>query len=277
VFSFLQKDYTNGSGAHGMYGWQGVNYNTLTGTEISLSSVIKDKSALLEAICRELRQRYPQSRFDDLEEILRITAAEDKLNWTLDPRGITFYFNPYEIASYAEGLLTATILFAEQPEIFTGYYSQTAMAYAQPFDTDYALITSLKDDGRRDVIVVEGEPAAVRVTVNGKSKTVLGQLTELQPVFVHMEDGCNYIYIDGQCPDSSRQTLVIELGRKTIRCMDTVPFSFRHTEAVSPAVLESWHFLTNPNGFYFDRSGTFTTTTKTDICAIGAKGELTFG
>ncbi|MCR5758389.1 MAG: DUF3298 and DUF4163 domain-containing protein [Selenomonas sp.] len=277
VFSFLQKNYTNGSGAHGLYDWQGVNYNTLTGTKISLSSVITDENALVEAICQRLRQGYPQSQFDNLEETIKACIAEDKLNWSLDPRGVTFYFNPYEIASYAEGLLTATILFAERPDLFTGYYSQTAKTYAQPFDAAYALITSLKDDERRDVIAVEGGAETVRVTVNGMTKAVAGQLTDLQPVLVHMEDGRNYLYIDGQSPDSSRQTMVIQLGRNTIRCIDTLPFSFRHTEAVSPAVIESWQFLTNPEGFYFDRSGSFTSTTQTDICAIGEKGELTFG
>lgn len=59
--------------------------------------------------------------------------------------------------------------------------------------------------------------------------------------------------------------------------MNTLPYSFRHTVAVAPEVQEYWNFLTNPNGFYIDRSGPITSTTKTDICAVGEKGELTFG
>ena len=116
--SFLQQEYTGSSGVHGMYVWEGVNLDPLTGEKIPLSAVVKDKDALVKAICKQLRQDYPHSSFDGLEAKLQQEASSDTLNWTLDPRGITFYFNPYEIASYAEGLLMATILFREQPELF---------------------------------------------------------------------------------------------------------------------------------------------------------------
>ena len=145
--SFLQQEYTGSSGVHGMYAWEGVNLDPLTGETITLSAVVKDKDALVKAVCQQLRQDYPQSNFDGLESRLQEDALADKLNWTLDPRGLTFYFNPYEIASYAEGLLMATILFREQPELFNIAYQQTAAAYAQPFSAYYPLTTSLNDNG----------------------------------------------------------------------------------------------------------------------------------
>lgn len=275
--SFLQQEYTGSSGVHGMYAWEGVNLDPLTGEPIPLSAVVKDKDALVKAVCQQLRQDYPQSNFDGLESRLQEDALADKLNWTLDPRGITFYFNPYEIASYAEGLLMATILFREQPELFNIAYQQTAAAYAQPFSAYYPLTTSLNDNGRRDVIEVVQMDGAVRVRLNGQDTAIPAALTDLQPVLIHMEDGRNYLYIDGNGKDSVRQTLVVQLGAKSARYISTLPYSFRHTIAVAPAVQEYWNFLTNPNGFYIDRKGAFTSTTKTDICAIGEKGELTFG
>ena len=275
--SFLQQEYTGSSGVHGMYAWEGVNLDPLTGETITLSAVVKDKDALVKAVCQQLRQDYPQSNFDGLESRLQEDALADKLNWTLDPRGLTFYFNPYEIASYAEGLLMATILFREQPELFNIAYQQTAAAYAQPFSAYYPLTTSLNDNGRRDVIEVVHMDGAVRVRLNGQDTAIPAALTDLQPVLIHMEDGRNYLYIDGKGKDSVRQTLVVQLGAKSARYISTLPYSFRHTIAVAPAVQEYWNFLTNPNGFYIDRKGAFTSTTKTDICAIGEKGELTFG
>lgn len=275
--SFLQQEYTGSSGVHGMYAWEGVNLDPLTGEPIPLSAVVKDKDALVKAVCQQLRHDYPQSNFDGLESRLQEDALADKLNWTLDPRGITFYFNPYEIASYAEGLLMATILFREQPELFNIAYQQTAAAYAQPFSAYYPLTTSLNDNGRRDVIEVVQMDGAVRVRLNGQDTAIPAALTDLQPVLIHMEDGRNYLYIDGNGKDSVRQTLVVQLGAKSARYISTLPYSFRHTIAVAPAVQEYWNFLTNPNGFYIDRKGAFTSTTKTDICAIGEKGELTFG
>lgn len=275
--SFLQQEYTGSSGVHGMYAWEGVNLDPLTGEPIPLSVVVKDREALVKAVCQQLRHDYPQSNFDGLESRLQEDALADKLNWTLDPRGITFYFNPYEIASYAEGLLMATILFREQPELFNIAYQQTAAAYAQPFSAYYPLTTSLNDNGRRDVIEVVQMDGAVRVRLNGQDTVIAANLTDLQPVLIHMEDGRNYLYIDGSDKDSVRQTLVVQLGAKSARYINTLPYSFRHTIAVAPAVQEYWNFLTNPNGFYIDRKGAFTSTTKTDICAVGEKGELTFG
>lgn len=278
VFSFLQQEYTGGSGAHGMYSWQGVNLSPLTGAPIPLAAVIRDRERLAEAICLQLRQDYPRSAFGDLDETIRELAYKDKLNWTLDPRGITFYFNPYEIASYAEGLLMTTILFAEQPDLFQWTYRQQPGAYAQPFPADYELTTSLRDNGKRDVLHVCSQDGAIHVGWNGREAEFLqAELQDPQPVLVHMEDGRNYLYIDGMNQDTSRKTLVVELGRKSVRYVNVLPYSFRHTQAVSPVVQVHWNFLTNPNGFFFDKTSPIISTSHTDICAVGEKGELTFG
>lgn len=62
--SFLQQEYTGSSGVHGMYAWEGVNLDPLTGEPIPLSAVVKDKDALVKAVCQQLRHDYPHSSFD---------------------------------------------------------------------------------------------------------------------------------------------------------------------------------------------------------------------
>lgn len=278
VVSFLQKEYSGGSGAHGMYSWHGVNLSTFTGAPVPLAAVIRDREVMTTAICRQLRLDNPSTHFDNLDQYVRDMAYDDRLNWTLDPRGITFYFNPYEIASYADGLLTATILFREQPDLFQWAYTQAPAAYAQPFTDGYELRTSLQDKGRRDVLSVYAQDGMVHVSLNGQdAEFPQPDFRDIEPVLIHMEDGRNYLYIDGTGEDSSRRTMVVQLGRKSARCLNILPYSFRHTEAVSPAVQVYWHFLTNPNGFYFDKSAPIIKTSHTDICAVGEKGELTFG
>ena len=276
--SFLQYEYTGGSGVHGMYHWQGVNLSTVTGAPLPLEAVVRDKKALAGAICERLRADYPDSPFAQLDEKMVEKALTDQLNWTLDPQGLTFYFNPYEIASYAEGLLTATILFKERPDLFQGPYRQPAAAYAQPFPAYYPLTTSLRDNGERDVISVYEAKGSVHVMLNGTDNAFPVDLADLQPVLIHMEDGRNYLYIDGTRQGKSiRNTLVVQLGSRSARYVDTLAYSFRHTIAVAPRVQEYWHFLTNPNGFCIDQESPFISTSKTDICAIGENGTLTFG
>ncbi len=276
--SFLQKEYSWEAGVHGMYGWQGVTLSTATGSPIPLSSIIRDKQELTKAICSRLRKDYQDRVFAEMEETVAEMADKDMLNWTLDPRGITFYFNPYCIAPYAAGLLTTTILFREAPELFQEAYCQEAPAYAQPFTAACDLTVDLSDTGRRSTLNVYPFAGTIHLILNGREMSFPVSLTDLQPVFIHLEDGRSYLYIDGIEQDTSaRKTLVLQLEGSSARQEALLPYSFRHTIAVAPAVQEYWNFLTNPNGFYFDRSSDFTESSETDICSVNDQGTLAYG
>ncbi len=276
--SFIQKEYLGGHGAHGMYGWTGVTLSTATGAPLPLTAIIKDNQALTKAICTQLRKDYQDKLYAEMEKTVAETVEKNRMNWTLNPRGITFYFNPYGIAPYAAGLLTSTILFKEAPELFHAAYCQGAPAYAQPFTTGYDLTVDLTDTGNRSTIQVFPYAGTIHMVLNGKEMSFPVSLTDLQPVFIHMEDGRNYLYIDGTEQDTStRKTLVLQLENNSARQIELLPYSFRHTTAVSPAVQEYWNFLTNPNGFYFDQSSDFTSTSKTDICSVNQNGTLAYG
>lgn len=277
VVSYLEMEYTDTGGAHGMYGWQGVNLITDTGEELSLFHVVKDTGKLTELIIDQLKKDYPDAPFFDLEKTVRRLALQGELNWTIDPRGLTFYFNPYAIAPYSEGLLTATILFKEHPQIFNEYYLDTAPEYAQPFPSYYKLVTSLNDSATRDTISVWGGVGKLHVVLNGTDTAWEVPWTDLKPVLVHMKDKRNYLYIDGCNPEGVRQTIVFKLSRGKVLHVGTLPYTFLHTIVVSPAEQHYYQFLTNPEGFYFDRSAGPGHSTKTDICGVGEDGLLTYG
>ncbi|SHK88247.1 Protein of unknown function [Selenomonas ruminantium] len=277
VVSYLEMGATEGAGAHGMYGWQGVNLNTLSGEELALAHVVKDTGKLTDLIIARLKKDYPQANFIDMKKQVRSFALQGKLNWTLDPRGITFYFNPYEIAPYAEGLLSVTLLYQEYPQLFHESYLRTVKEYAQPFPGNYPLTTSLRDDERRDVLTVQEGSESLYVELNGRKTEWDTHLTDLQPVLIHMKDKKNYLYIDGRTPEGPRQTIVFKVQRGKVQHIGTLPYTFQHIEAVSPVQQEYWRFLTNPDGFYFDRNATQGNSSKTDICAVGDDGLLTFG
>ena len=277
VVSYLEMEYTNGAGAHGMYGWHGVNFNSLSGEEIALSHVVKDTGKLTELIIKRLEKDYAHAYFEDTATNVRSYALQGKLNWTLDPRGITFYFNPYDIAPYAAGLLTVTILYQEAPQLFHESYLQVPQEYAQPFPSDYPLITSLGDNGRRDMLEVSDLGEKLAVVVNGQQTEWDTALKDLQPVLIHMKDKKNYLYVDGRTEDGSRQTVVFGIKNGKVQHIGTLPYTFRHVISVAPAEQEFWRFLTNPSGFRIDRNATAGNPSKTDICAVGADGQLTFG
>ena len=274
VVSFLSMEYTGGSGAHGMYGWQGVNLSTDTGEEIHLSQVVQDMGRLTDVVTKRLRQDYPQGCYAEMEELVHKMALQDELNWSLDPKGITFYFNPYAIGPYAAGLMEATVLFAEEPDLFTETYRETAESYAQPFPDWYPLTTSMA--GGRDVLALRQEGKQLIIEVNGTVHSFRAELDDLHPVLIDKE-GQIYLYVDGISSEGSRRTMVFRMEGEKPHHLATLPYTFLHTESVSPAEQRYWNFLTNPDGFYMDRAGRPGASTKTDICAVGENGLLTFG
>ena len=113
-------------GAHGMYSSVGVNYNVNTGEELTLTDVLKSTEELPALLCENIVAQFPEEKdvFDTLEVTLEGYTPEN-YSWTMGYDGITFYFQPYEIAYYAMGLIKATISFDEMPELFQKEYTQS--------------------------------------------------------------------------------------------------------------------------------------------------------
>jgi len=110
-------EYTGG--AHGMYGNWGINYEPSTGEEFELTDVFKGVEELPAILSEKVIAGYADEyeTFESLESVLEEYKPED-YNWTMDYQGITFYFSPYEIASYAMGAIEVTIWFDERPDLF---------------------------------------------------------------------------------------------------------------------------------------------------------------
>ena len=126
IVSILQSNACFTGGAHGMYGSWGVNFDTESGKELLLSDVVTDMSRIPKLTAESIMEKYQEEGYEDfswLEESLEQQETE-LYTWTMDEKGITIYFQPYEIASYAMGLLTAEISFADHPELFREKYLQ---------------------------------------------------------------------------------------------------------------------------------------------------------
>lgn len=104
-------------GAHPNYGVRTLNFDTATGAALELSDIIADLDRLVYTLADKLESKYPFIETDGLTEQLQAYNPGD-YTWTLDGRGITFWFSPYEIAPYAAGLMSVTITFAEWPSFF---------------------------------------------------------------------------------------------------------------------------------------------------------------
>ena len=123
ILSYKTDVYTFAGGVHGWYGSGGVNYDVKTGKELKLFDVIKDREALITCVQDKLRALYPDLVANETGMIDMVVedlseSNIDNISWCIDPEGITLFFNPYELGSYAAGMQVIPIAFSENPELF---------------------------------------------------------------------------------------------------------------------------------------------------------------
>lgn len=201
VVSLLASDVTYTGGAHGMTVLRGVNFNAADGTRISLNDVCPDGEMLVSVILERLRQDYrPETFFDSMEATVANQVIGHKIAWTLDARGITFYFNHYDIAPYASGILTTKILFDERPGLFNPQYTGGPAAYCEYLPKYIPSIISLHDNpaGIRDELqIISRDGGGLRIVLNGTAfEDTYAGVKDFVPIHVHTGAGKNYLYLD---------------------------------------------------------------------------------
>ena len=118
----MLDDYSGG--VHGMQVMSGFCYDTGTGRKVAFTDIIPEekKAELCDAIASSIRSfanGEPIEPWQGIDAYLdHLKENETELDWSADPDGITIYFAPYELATYAEGILCAKLTAAEHPELF---------------------------------------------------------------------------------------------------------------------------------------------------------------
>lgn len=239
------------------------NYDTETGSLLSLGDVCQDSKLLTQTIIARLHNDYPNKKFSpDMEQKVEKQLAENRLEWVFTSRGITFYFNVYEIAPRSEGSFNVSIMFDEKPELFVKKYINGASSYATYLSIGKNNI-SLKDDsnGHSDEITLS--------TLGGHSNKITGLKLELNsakyedsfnnviesfiPVHIHTKDGRNYLYLDcAHKNDSDRELRIYDLNGSTPSLVKVMPNTLRHKATKGSEIYEWEWLITNPESFYLD-------------------------
>ncbi|MEO6166740.1 MAG: DUF3298 domain-containing protein [Chitinophagales bacterium] len=109
ILSVKEFDYSYSGGAHGNYSFSYQVYNLQTGDVLQLNDLFysnksKELTAIAEQQLRKDRGIGANSSLSDSG--LLIDKLELKEDFFIDHGGIGFTYNPYEIASYADGPIT---------------------------------------------------------------------------------------------------------------------------------------------------------------------------
>ena len=160
--SFLYSDYSYAGGVHGGTIVSSGNYDVKTGKEIVLADIVKDQDGLVEALKKELLDKYGEDTFfpEMPETLAKEVRQEDDLNltWVLEPQGVSFFFSPYEIGPYASGVLCATLPYISYGGLFTENFRPAETAGFGMEMLDYeSMDLDVDRDGKVDRISVDRE------------------------------------------------------------------------------------------------------------------------
>ena len=195
--SLLEYSFNYEGGVHGMFGVRGRNFDSKTGRELELPDVCPDLPQLAGVIREQLCREYPDASFAaNGAEAVNLLMGALNIAWTLDPTGVSFYFNPYLIGSYSEGIFSTTVLFDEHPELFAEQYCRAPKAYCMEFRPYIPARASFANGDVAQVRVFSSDGGR-RISLNGAVLDDWGETYDQRPVLVSLADGRRYLYVDG--------------------------------------------------------------------------------
>lgn len=117
ILSFAVSVENYSGGAHGSHSYTCCNIDLSTGKKIEEPDIFVDgfEIRMAKIIVDKLTKEHKLSGAKELEEIGFFSVEEvfPNNNFAIDDKGITYYFNEYEIAAYAVGLIAVQISFDE--------------------------------------------------------------------------------------------------------------------------------------------------------------------
>ena len=273
VFSVLYRGNKYEGGAHGYSYYWGENYDTKTGELLRLDEVITDLEAIPGLVEEQLNVYWdPLYFYQDLDLNQHFKEYQDSIAWTLDYYGITFYFNPYEIAPYASGMQIVTIPFADHPEVFVEKYTNGPESYGIQLNLETPFYYDVDSDGELNEVVVCGSVTDDLIYVEHNvyiddecyeqssydnddyMPDDAVQITAYEiftPRLIHLADGRNYLFIENLEDSDFRTNTVYELTDGTVKMVQTL-YSSLYTEWSDSEECILRQALTDPYNFRMD-------------------------
>ena len=153
-FSFMEQNESYYGGAHGGYMITGMTFDVKTGARVTLSDVIKDAGKLKEIVAKQLDEVYGDIFYDDVYQMID-SYDPDSFTWSMDPYGITLYFNQYELAPYVEGAQMVDLTYEDYPDLLDGSYFELQEQYVLELYADEECAVDVNNDGVKEKITVK--------------------------------------------------------------------------------------------------------------------------
>ena len=203
VISLLSDSYSHYGQIENFRVFHGSNYDTQSGRELMLNDVVTVNNDLAQAVETELTTAMWAGDFysETAVEDYFANTPYDGFSWTIDYLGLTFYFSPGDLSD--DGMLTATVSFAEYPELFNEKYLVAPTEYAVEIPLDISFFAQLDTDDDLEAISVSGwyndernayMDYGIYTDTDGQYYQEECFFHDLHPYYVKTADG-NYVYL----------------------------------------------------------------------------------
>lgn len=128
IVSFTNEESSYLGGAHGSYYTKGVNFDPISGKQLSLKDVAEDYDQVYEYTKAYLEKEYTAEAFfpdyqDTLEKMFYGGAEETSpLEWSMDTTNLTLYFSQYVLGPYSSGAFAVDIPFEGDTQFVKAEY-----------------------------------------------------------------------------------------------------------------------------------------------------------
>lgn len=123
IIEHLNSAYTGG--AHGNYGSTMYCFDTKNKKRLKLDDVVKIDSNTLQGFLEQnFRKQYEVKSGDNLNTVLFDDYLKPSKNFYFNNNGLAFLYNPYEIASYAQGQIIVYVPFKQLKKYINPTFAQ---------------------------------------------------------------------------------------------------------------------------------------------------------
>ena len=203
VISLLSDSYSHYGQIENFRVFHGSNYDTQSGRELMLNDVVTVNNDLAQAVETELTTSVWAGDFysETAVEDYFANTPYDGFSWTIDYLGLTFYFSAGDLSD--DGMLTATVPFAEYPELFNEKYLVAPTEYAVEIPHDISFFAELNTYDGLEAISVSGwyndernayMDYGIYTDTDGQYYEEECFAYDLHPYYVKTADG-NYVYL----------------------------------------------------------------------------------
>lgn len=116
-FSILFRTVQDLGGAHPFAAYNGAVYDMKTGKALALTDLLNGDQKAIDQIISDgftaQMKANPEAFYEDAETILAESIANKNYGYYLTEKGLTFFFQQYEIAPYAAGVQEYTLPFSQ--------------------------------------------------------------------------------------------------------------------------------------------------------------------